>query len=96
MNVYNSVAAVTGLPRFPDFGFSVPLPAWLKSERSRAFGHVYKNIVRDLAQTDQLGSVRDLMVSRTTFEKGWEARYSPPKTEDPRFRRVASDWKIPM
>lgn len=94
MNVYNSVAALTCLPKFPTFNFNVPLPEFVKSNRSLSFSNVYKNITRELTTVERMGGLRDLLASSFLIDK--HEYQTNIKTEDPKFKRYSTDWKIPM
>ncbi|WP_412851602.1 hypothetical protein [Ectothiorhodospira shaposhnikovii] len=92
MKAYNSVAAIKGLPQFPEFDFKIPLPAFLGT-KSSSFSCVYKNVTAELTSIERLGGVRDILGARFNID---DERYSPPKTEAPEYRYVTSHWKKPM
>lgn len=94
MNVYNSVAAVSGLPKFPTFNFSVPLPEFISNNRSTSFTNMYKDMTRELTTVERMGGLRDLLASSFQIEEG--QYYGGAKTEDPRYRNYSSDWKLKM
>lgn len=93
MKTYNSLAALKGLPQFPEFDFKVPLPDFIRSNQSRGFSNLYKNIAAELTAVERLGGIRDLMASQFQIDS---RDYLPPKTESPEFRRSSSHWKLPM
>lgn len=94
MNIYNSVAAVSGLPKFPTFNFRVPLPEFISNNRSSSFTNIYKDMTRELTTIERMGGLRDLLASSFRVEGG--GYYSGRKTEDPRYRNYSSDWKLKM
>jgi hypothetical protein len=93
MKVYNSVAALKGLPQFPEFDFKVPLPDFIANNQSGNFSTLFKDVASELTSTERLGGVRDLMAANFVID---DEHYVPPKTEAPEFRKYASDWKLPM
>lgn len=95
VQVYNSCAALGGLPPVPDLGFKVKLPEFLADLRQpRGFRAAYRNLTRDLSTVWSLGEARDILGSRVIKEKNAVA-YNP-KQEQPRFRNVHSKFKSPM
>ncbi|MBN3003574.1 hypothetical protein JW897_07460 [Chromobacterium alkanivorans] len=93
IKVYNSIAAVKSLPQFPEFNFKIPLPEFIQANNSSCFSNLYKNITGELTAVERLGSLRDMMASKFRIDS---TCYLAPKTESPRFRNYASDWKLPM
>lgn len=92
MKAYNSVAALNGLPQFPEFDFKIPLPSFLSSNSS-SFSNIYKNVASELTSIERLGGVRDVLGARFNIDT---ERYRAPKTEAPEYRYVTSHWKKPM
>lgn len=93
IKVYNSVAALTGLPQFPEFQFKIPLPEFTKTNTANNFSYLYKDVASELTSIERLGSMRDLMASRFVIDN---KHYVRPKTEAPKYRNYSSDWKLPM
>lgn len=93
MKIYNSLAAFTGLPQFPEFEFKIPLPEFIRSTASHSFSNLYKDIARELTAVERLGGLRNAMASRFVIDY---THYVSPKTEAPEYRKYASDWKLPM
>jgi len=93
IKVYNSIAALKGLPQFPEIEFKVPLPEFIRINKSSSFSNLYKNIASELTAVERLGGIRDMMASKFRIDDQY---YVPPKTESPRFRKFASEWKLPM
>lgn len=93
IKIYNSYAAVKGLPQFPEFNFKIPLPEFIRSNQSQSFSNLYKDIANELTSIERLGGIRDTMASRFVID---DTEYVQPKTESPEFRRYASEWKLPM
>ena len=89
----NSLTALAGIPPLPDKEFSLSTPEFMKSQRTKAFSTIFKDITNELTSVERLGGVRDLMVSSFNID---DTYYSPPKVEEPRYRRSSSSWKIPM
>lgn len=94
MNVFNSVAAITQSPRFPDFGFNLKKPEFMKSPLTKSFAHVYKSIASELTTTERLGGFKDYLSSSVKIDK--DRVFSNHKVEDPKFQRYSSSWKRPM
>lgn len=93
VKVYNSIAALSKLPQFPEFDFKVPLPDFIRNNNSSSFSTIFKYVASELTSIERLGSVRDLMAANFSIHDG---RYVPPKTEAPEHRNHTSGWKIPM
>ncbi len=93
IKIYNSFAAVKGLPQFPEFDFKIPLPDFIRTNKSNGFSNLYKDITAELTAVERLGGVRDLMAARFLID---DSKYIAPKTELPKFRKVSSEWKLPM
>lgn len=93
IKVFNSIAALKGVPQFPEFDFKIPLPNFISGNKSTNFSALFKDIAGELVSTERLGGVRDLLASKFAIDKN---RYASPKTEAPEFQRYRSDWKIPM
>ncbi|WP_019021523.1 hypothetical protein [Thioalkalivibrio sp. ALE23] len=91
--VYNAVATVAELPNVPEVDTQLPWPDFLRWRRDSGFTNIYKDIAQELTSVDRLGGLRDLLAAGFEID---EEHYLPPKTEDPRFRQIASDWKLPM
>ncbi|WP_197971389.1 hypothetical protein [Citrifermentans bremense] len=94
VHIYNTVAALKGLPTLPDYNFSVKLPDFLKFDKNRGFSSVYRNLTHDLSTTWSLGEARDILGSRVILDK--EAFVYNPKNEDPIYRKSHSPIKSPM
>jgi hypothetical protein len=91
--VYNAAATIAHLPQVPEVDVQLPWPDFFRWRRDSGFTSVYKDIAQELTSVERLGGLRDLLASGFEID---EERYVPPKTEDPKFRRAASDWKLPM
>lgn len=93
VKAYNLIASLAQLPQFPEFEFHIPLPDFIQNSKARSFAHVYKDVARELTAVERLGGVRDLLAAHFVID---DRDYLPPKTEAPQYRRIASDWKLPM
>lgn len=93
IKVFNSIAALKGMPQFPEFDFKVPLPEFITANASNSFSNIFKDVASELVSTERMGGYRDLLASAFVID---DEHYVPPKTEAPEFRHVSSDWKIPM
>lgn len=93
IKVYNSVAALTGFPQFPQFEFKIPLPEFIQTNTATNFSNLYKDVVSELTLIERLGGMRDLMAAKFVID---DRHYVLPKTEAPEYRDYASYWKIPM
>jgi hypothetical protein len=92
VKVYNSVAAFTQLPQFPEFEFNIPLPNFIQP-KDTSFSTVYKDIAGELTAIERLGGIRDRLAAKFEID---DSEYVAPKTESPQYRWAASDWKRPM
>jgi hypothetical protein len=93
IKIYNTLAAVKGLPQFPEFDFKLPLPGFLRTNKASGFSNLYKDIAAELTAVERLGGVRDLMAAQFIID---DSQYTAPKTESPRLRKYSSGWKLPM
>ena len=91
--VYNAAATVAHLPQAPELDAQLPWPDFLRWKRNSGFANVYKDIAQELTSVERLGGLRDLLAARFVID---DKHYVSPKTEDPRLRQVASEWKLPM
>ncbi|GFM50343.1 hypothetical protein PSCICE_16100 [Pseudomonas cichorii] len=89
----SSFTSVVGLPRLPDKEFALSTPEFLKSQSTKAFTTVVKDITAELTSMERLGGVRDLMAKSFDID---DERAVRPKVEDPKFRFASSWWKKPM
>ncbi|ALP51920.1 hypothetical protein Tel_01525 [Candidatus Tenderia electrophaga] len=95
VQVYNSYAALKGLPRAPDFGLKMKVPEFLADlHQPRGFRAAYRNLTNDISTVWSLGEARDILGSRVAKERN--ARAYNPKQEQPRYRNVHSEFKSPM
>lgn len=79
-------------PKIPNVDINIPLPESLKNRIS--VNIAYKNIVNELANISELGVLHDKLTSRVSYKR--DASFYDAKTEDYRYRRSKSYWKIPM
>lgn len=89
----NGLTALAGIPPLPDKDFALSTPEFMKSQRTKAFSTIFKDVTNELTSIERLGGIRDSMASSFNIDDEY---YTPPKTENPRFRKVTSSWKIPM
>lgn len=82
-----------GMPGLPDKEFALSTPNFMKSESTKAYTTVVKNITAELTAIERLGGIRDLMAKSFVID---DRNAVSPKVEDPRFRHYESDWKKPM
>lgn len=95
VQVYNTYAAVRGLPTIPEFDFKVKLPEFLENlRRDSGFAAIYRNISMDLSQVWALGEARDILGARVIKDK--DAITYNPKSEAPEYRNIHSQFKSPM
>lgn len=95
VQVYNSYAALRGLPQAPDLGLKIKVPEFLSGlHQPRGFRAAYRNLTNDISTVWSLGEARDILGSRVTKDKN--ARAYNPKQEQPRYRNVHSEFKSPM
>ncbi|WP_297333837.1 hypothetical protein [Flavobacterium sp.] len=55
---------------------------------------VYRNVVEDLLEYDNIGKYKDILTSKVNFDE--KAVSYGIKTEDPRYVKASSYWKKPM
>jgi hypothetical protein len=60
----------------------------------KGFNAVYRNLIDDLAQFEQIGKYRDILTDNIKYSK--DAEFYGIKTEDPKYVRASSYWKRPM
>ncbi|WP_423205110.1 hypothetical protein PGC34_07465 [Pseudomonas kribbensis] len=88
----SSVTSLFGIS-LPDRDFALSTPEFMKSNSTKAFTTVVKDITKELTSMERLGGVRDLMARSFKIEgEDW----SGPKVQEPRFRYVNSSWQKPM
>ncbi|BFT65112.1 hypothetical protein [Pseudomonas moorei] len=89
----SSLTSLVGLPGLPDKEFALSTPEFMKSQSTKAFTTVVKDITAELTSMERLGGVRDLMAKSFVIN---DERAVRPKVEDPKFRFASSWWKKPM
>jgi hypothetical protein len=89
----NFAGGLAGIPSLPDKEFALSTPEFLKSRRTKAFSTIFKDVANELTAIERLGGLRDKMSSGFKVD---DELYVRPKTEDPKFRRFSSHWKMPM
>ena len=95
MQVYNTFAAVKGLPTLPEYKFGVKLPTFLKDIiQPKGFGSLYRSIGKELTNFWSLGEARTLLGESVVLDET-KASYNP-KTELPEYMHAYSWWKCPM
>lgn len=95
VQVYNSFAALNGLPQAPELGIKVKVPEFLSGlHQPRGFRAAYRNLTNDLSTVWSLGEARDVLGSRVIKDK--DSRAYNPNQEQPRYRNVHSKFKSPM
>lgn len=93
ISVYNTMASTTGWPQAPDIDLKLPWPDFLRRSQKNGFSSLYKDLTHELTSVERLGGVRDVLGACFKITK---FPHSGSKTENPKYRRVATDWKIPM
>lgn len=95
IHVYNTAAALKGLPKVPAANFKIKLPEFFYNlKQPRGFRAIYRNLSSDLATVWALGEARDILGSRVVVDK--KAITYDPKQENPRYRHSHSRFKSPM
>ncbi|WP_205623715.1 hypothetical protein [Desulfogranum japonicum] len=95
IHVYNTYAALNGLPKLPAYNFKIKLPEIFHNiGRETGFSSMYRDISSDLSTVWSLGEARDIL-GRNVIIDDTKASYNP-KAESPRFRHAHSEWKSPM
>lgn len=89
----NSISALAGIPALPDTEFALSTPEFMKSNETKAFSAIFKDVTNELTSIERLGGIRDRMAASFRVDDEY---YTPPKTEEPRFRKASSYWKQPM
>lgn len=89
----NFVTGFAGIPGLPDREFALSTPNWMKSDSTKAYTTVVKDITAELTAVERLGGVRDLMAKSFVVDDRYAVR---PKVESPKFRHSESEWKKPM
>lgn len=89
----NSITALAGIPGLPDQEFAISTPEFMKSHKTKAFSAIFKDVTNELTSIERLGGGRNIMAASFIIDDEY---YTPPKTEEPRFRKAKSHWKLPM
>lgn len=89
----NMMSAPFGIPAFPDREFALSTPEFMKSQATKAFTTVVKDITAELTSMERLGGVRDLMANSFVIN---DEKFSRPKVQNPRFLYTTSEWQKPM
>ena len=93
IKTFNTFTAIAGVPPLPEKEFAISTPEFLKSNRTKAFSTIFKDITNELTSIERMGGLRDQMAASFKID---DTQYVAPKTEDPRFRKSSSHWKTPM
>ena len=88
----SSVTSLFGIS-LPDRDFALSTPEFMKTESTKAFTTVVKDITKELTAMERLGGMRDLMAKSFRIEG---EDHGGPKVQEPRFRYVKSGWQKPM
>lgn len=95
IHVYNTVAALKGLPRIPAFNFKAKVPEFIYNlKQPRGFRAAYRNLTHDLSTVWSLGEARDILGRNVLIDK--QAKVYSPKQEQPRYVNSHSEFKSPM
>ncbi|WP_257111845.1 hypothetical protein [Pseudomonas ficuserectae] len=89
----NTMTGWAGIPGLPDREFALSTPEFMKSQSTKAFTTVVKDITAELTSMERLGGVRDLMAKSFVID---EEKFGSPKVQNPRYRYATSDWQKPM
>jgi hypothetical protein len=89
----NTVTALKGIPPLPENDFALSTPSFMKSKSMKAFSTIFKDVTNELTSTERLGGIKDKMSESFIIDT---EGYVSPKTEDPKYRNLRSNWKIPM
>lgn len=89
----NFLTGFAGIPGLPDREFAISTPGFMKSESTKAYTTVVKDITAELTAIERLGGIRDSMARSFVIDDRKAVR---PKVENPAFRYYSSDWKKPM
>lgn len=60
----------------------------------KGFNAVYRNIIEDLSEFDNIGKYKDILLGNVSYHE--QASAYDIKTEDSRYTRASSYWKKPM
>lgn len=94
INVYNTFAAIKGLPSIPRFDFKFKVPEFFYNiKEPKGFSALYRDVSHDLSQVWALGETRDILGSKVVIDDKFAFN---PKAESPRFRNSHSQFKSPM
>ncbi len=89
----NTMTGWAGIPGLPDREFALSTPEFMKSQSTKAFTTVVKDITAELTSMERLGGVRDLMAKSFVIDK---EKFGSPKVQNPRYRHATSEWQKPM
>lgn len=94
VQVYNCVAPLKGLPKFPEFDASIKIPDFLRLKNKTGLAVMYSDITNDLSKVWALGKARDVLGSKVKIDDS-KLSYTP-RAEEPQYKNSHSKWKSPM
>jgi len=95
IQIYNTVTAITSLPKLPSLNFKIKIPEFFYDlQKPKGFNSVYRNLTNDLATVWSLGEARDILGSKVVKDE--HSRVYNPKQEQPQYRQSHSPFKSPM
>lgn len=81
--------------QLPDWDIRIKQLEFLKDIKPRkGFNAVYRNLIEDLVEFDQIGKYKDILLKNVNFAEG--AEFYTIKTEDVKYVRASSHWKRRM
>lgn len=95
ISMWNAASLFTSIPKLPRIDINIKGLDFLKNIKpQRGFKGIYRNLIRDLVSIERLGEYHDLLTKDVYLDR--DAQFYTSKTEDPKYLRAKSFWKVPM
>ncbi len=95
ISFWNIASLLFNTPKLPKIDIKIKNLDFLNNiGPKRGFKGIYRNIIQDLVSIERLGQYHDLLTKDVDLDS--DAKFYYAKTEDPKFLKAKSYWKIPM
>lgn len=93
--LFSFIPLVKGLKLPKELDFRIKELEFMKHiVPKKGFNAVYRNIIEDLLEFDNIGKYKDILLGNVNYHE--QANSYGIKTEDPKYVRASSYWKKPM